>query len=435
MQAIEEQLDSIQPYHLVGRISRLVGMTAAVRDLPAPLGAICRIDGNATSPIEAEVIGFREDETLVLPFDQLLGVRRGDRVSLVESAPTLRVGDRLMGRVMDGRGRFLDGLPNPILPNRVCLHSRRTPPMNRPRIDEPFGTGVRVIDSLLTCGKGQRLGIFSGSGVGKSVLLGQMARSSKSDVNVVVLVGERGREVREFLERDLGPEGLSRSVVIVATSDEPALARIRAAFFGTAVAEYFRETGRDVLLLMDSVTRFALAQREVGLAAGEPPATRGYPPSVFSTLPRLLERCGRSQNGSITGFYTVLVEADDINEPVADTVRGILDGHLMLSRKLAEQAHWPAIDVLASVSRSMNDLVSDQHRSDANQLKKMLAAYEQSSDLITVGAYQPGSSPLVDRTIQNKDQIQRFLQQDCRHKIDYGRAVGELRNLIDNIEK
>ena len=284
-----------------------------------------------------------------------------------------------------------------------------TPALERPRIDVPLATGIRVIDSLLTCGKGQRLGIFSGSGVGKSTLLGQMAKTSSADVNVIILVGERGREVREFLERDLGEEGLRRSVVVVATSDEPALIRLKAAFLGTAIAEYFRDTRRDVLLMMDSVTRVALAQREIGLASGEPPATRGYPPSVFALLPKLLERSGRTVSGSITGFYNVLVEADDANEPISDTVRGTLDGHIMLSRKLAHQAHWPAIDPLASISRSMNDIVSREHRAAADSIKQLLAAYQQSEDLITIGAYQMGSNQLVDQAIKLREPIDAFL--------------------------
>jgi FliI/YscN family ATPase len=288
---------------------------------------------------------------------------------------------------------------------------------------------VRAIDSLLTCGRGQRLGIFSGSGVGKSTLLGQMARASSAGVNVIVLVGERGREVREFLERDLGPEGLAKSVVVVATSDEPALVRLQAAFLGTAIAEYFRDSGQDVLLMMDSVTRFALAQREIGLAAGEPPATRGYPPSVFGILPRLLERSGRSEQGSITGFYTVLVEGDDTNEPISDTVRGILDGHIVLSRRLAEQAHWPAIDVLASISRSMTDVVDREHLSAANSVKQLMAAYQQSEDLIAIGAYQNGTNPLVDQAIQLREPIRQHLQQDAATSVEMAEARESLQKL------
>jgi len=303
------------------------------------------------------------------------------------------------------------------------------PPLSRPRIDTPLGTGIRVIDSMLSCGKGQRLGIFAGSGVGKSVLMGQMARNSSADVNVIVLVGERGREVKEFIEKDLGPEGIARSVVVVATSDEPSLVRLRAAYVGTAIAEFFRDQGNDVLLMMDSVTRFALAQREIGLAAGEPPATRGYPPSVFALLPRLLERSGRADCGSITGFYTVLVEADDANEPISDAVRGILDGHIMLSRKLAHQAHWPAIDVLSSISRCMPDVSTTEHRQAANSLKQMLAAYQQSEDLITIGAYQNGSNPLVDAAIKLREPVLQFLRQGMGDQVSFESARAGLMKL------
>jgi len=426
MLAIEEQVKLILPLGLTGSISRLVGLTAAVSDFPAPLGALCSIVRESGSPVQAEVIGFEGSETLLLPYGELTGVRRGNRVRLLQSVPGIRVGDRLLGRVLNGRGQCIDDGPPPVLPHRVGLNPERTSPLRRPRIDEPLGTGVRVIDGLLTCGKGQRLGIFAGSGVGKSTLLGQMARSSTADVNVVILVGERGREVREFLDKDLGPEGLARSVVVVATSDEPALVRLRAAYVGTAIAEYFRDSGKNVLLMMDSVTRFALAQREIGLAAGEPPATRGYPPSVFALLPRLLERSGRTDRGSITGFYTVLVEGDDANEPISDTVRGILDGHIMLSRKLAHQAHWPAIDVLSSISRLMSELASPDHLRASEQIKQLMAVYQQSEDLISIGAYQNGSNPTVDVAIQLRDVLQKYLQQGATEKVTREAAIQEL---------
>ena len=408
-----DQVKRILPFRLTGSVTKIVGLTASVAGFPAPLGALCQIDRQHDEPIEAAVIGFQDDETLLLAYGNLAGVRRGNRVELTQSVPGLRVGERLLGRVVDGRGRFIDGKPAAALPHRVSLNPDATPALDRPRIDTPLSTGIRVIDSLLSCGKGQRLGIFSGSGVGKSTLIGQMARSSSADVNVVILVGERGREVREFLERDLGAEGLARSVVVVATSDEPALSRLRAAYAGTAIAEYFRDLGNDVMLMMDSVTRFAVAQREIGLAGGEPPATRGYPPSVFGILPRLLERTGRNDRGSITGFYTVLVEGDDVNEPISDTVRGILDGHIMLTRKLAEQAHWPAIDPLASISRSMNDIATPEHIAASNSIKQLLAAYQQSEDLISIGAYQSGSNPLVDVAIKLREPLNAFVQQSA----------------------
>jgi len=432
MTALAAQVGGILPVGLSGSVSRIVGLTVSVTGFPAPLGATCAIVRENGARLSGEVIGFRDDETLIMPYSDPGGIRRGNAVTLVQSAPGVRVGERLLGRVLDGRGRFVDNLPAPALPFRIGLHGAPTSPLRRPRIDAPLGTGVRAIDALLTCGKGQRLGIFAGSGVGKSVLIGQMARSSSADVNVVVLVGERGREVREFLEKDLGPRGLARSVVVVATSDEPALVRLRAAYVGTAVAEYFRDTGRNVLLMVDSVTRFALAQREIGLAAGEPPATRGYPPSVFALLPRLLERSGRTDRGSITGFYTVLVEADDANEPISDTVRGILDGHIMLSRKLAHQAHWPAIDVLSSISRSMPDVTTAEHRQCADSLKQLLAAYQENQDLISIGAYQAGSNPLVDAAIKMRDETLKFLRQELSEQVAFPAAVEGLARLAQN---
>jgi len=401
---------------LSGRVTRIVGLTASVAGFPAPLGATVRLEREHGEPVDGEVVGFHDHETLLLPYSDLNGIRRGARARLVQSVPGCRVGDALLGRVINARGQFIDGLPAAILPHRTSLHPPPLPPLSRPRINTVLGTGLRAIDGLLTCGRGQRLGIFSGSGVGKSTLLGQIARSTTADVNVVVLIGERGREVREFLEKDLGPDGLRRSVVVVATGDDSALLRLRAAFLGTSVAEYFRDQGRDVLLLMDSVTRFALAQREIGLAAGEPPATRGYPPSVFALLPRLLERSGRAAAGSITGFYTVLVEGDDANEPIADAVRGTLDGHIVLSRRLAQQGHFPAIDVLASISRLMTDIVPDEHLQAAQSVRQLLAAYQQSEDLISIGAYQNGSNALVDAAIQLRQPIQQFLQQRVNEK-------------------
>jgi FliI/YscN family ATPase len=429
MLSVVDQVKHLLPFGLTGTITRIVGLTVSVAGFPAPLGAVCRIHREQGQPIDGSVVGFHGDETLILAYGDLEGVRRGNRVSLRQSVPGARVGERLLGRVIDGRGRFLDRLPPAARPHRVPLYGQLTPPLERPRIDKPLSTGIRVIDALMTCGKGQRLGIFAGSGVGKSTLLGQMAKTSSADVNVITLVGERGREVREFLERDLGPEGLRRSVVVVATSDEPALIRLKAAFLGTAIAEYFRDCHRDVLLMMDSVTRVALAQREIGLASGEPPATRGFPPSVFALLPKLLERSGRTVSGSITGFYSVLVEGDDTNEPISDTVRGTLDGHIMLSRKLAHQAHWPAIDPLASISRSMNDVVSREHRAAADSLKQLLAAYQQSEDLITIGAYQMGSNQAVDQAIKLRDPIVAFLRQASTERSTFDASVAELMKL------
>jgi len=424
-----ERIQRILAAEITGSVYKTVGLSASVIGFPAPLGAICQIVPEYGEPVDAEVVGFQRDETIVVPFGRMMGIRAGNRVTLVQSVPFVRVGDRLLGRVVDGRGRAIDGRPQPVLPDSVALYPATRSPLNKPPIDRPLSTGVRVIDGLLTCGRGQRLGIFSGSGVGKSTLLGQMARASDADVNVVVQVGERGREVREFIERDLGPEGLKRTVVVVATSDEPALLRLRSAYLGTAIAEYFRDRGQDVLLLMDSVTRFALAQREVGLAAGEPPATRGFPPSVFAALPRLLERSGRSEHGSITGFYSVLVEGDDTNEPVSDSVRGILDGHIMLSRNLAERGQWPAIDILSSISRSMPRIVEKSHDEAATVVKRLTAAYQQTQDMIEIGAYQSGSNPLVDQAIQLRQPILDYVQQSSDQRVSLQDAVQQLEKL------
>jgi FliI/YscN family ATPase len=430
MMPLVDHVRRVVPLGVMGRVTKLVGLTAAVSGLPVPLGSVVQMLRDREAPLEAEVVGFSGEETILLPYGEMAGIRRGTRVRLKQSVPTVRVGNALLGRVIDARGRMIDQKPAPNLPHRVDLRAEPISPLDRPRIDRPLATTVRAIDGLLTLGQGQRLGIFAGSGVGKSTLLGQLARSSNADVNVVVLIGERGREVLEFLERDLGPEGLARSVVIVATGDEPALLRLRSAFLGTAIAEYFRDQGKNVLLMMDSVTRFALAQREIGLAAGEPPATRGYPPSVFALLPRLLERSGRTTTGSITGLYTVLVEGDDTNEPISDTVRGILDGHVVLSRKLAQQNHYPAIDILASLSRLMSDLAPPDHRAAAGALRQLLAAYQQSEDLISIGAYQKGSNPTVDAAIALRPMIQQFLQQATMDRSNWLETQSALLKLV-----
>ncbi len=427
--AFAEQIRRMLPVGMRGRVVRIVGLTASVAGFPAPLGAMCAIQRDDGKTLAAEVIGFHNDETLVQPYGDLGGVRRGNTVELTQSTPGVRFGERLLGRVVNSFGAFIDGGPPVVLPHRTPLMRVPVSPLERPRIEEVLTTGVRVIDGLLTCGRGQRMGIFAGSGVGKSTLMGMLARESSAEVNVVVLVGERGREVREFIEKDLGPEGLARSVVVVATGDEPALMRLRAAYTGTAIAEAFRDAGKNVLLMMDSVTRFALAQREIGLAAGEPPATRGYPPSVFALLPRLLERSGRTVRGSITAFYTVLVEGDDTNEPISDTVRGILDGHIVLSRKLAQETHWPAIDVLQSISRSMSDIVSTEHRGASDRLKQLMAAYRQAEDLISIGAYQAGTNPRVDTAIRLRDDINRFLRQSNNEATPWAETISGLGRL------
>ena len=433
MLTFAEQVSKIIPVGLTGSVTRLSGLTIAAADFPVPVGALCRVHRGSQRLAEAEVVGFRDQETLLLPLGDIGGLRPGDSVSLRNSAPQVRVGQQMLGRVFNARGEVLDGGDKPALPHRRSLFGAPPAAMTRQRITEPLGTGIRVIDGLLTCGKGQRVGLFSGSGVGKSTLLGQIARHSTADVNVVVLVGERGREVREFLDKNLGPDGLRRTVVIVATGDEAPTLRLRAAHFGTTVAEFFRDQGCDVLLLVDSLTRFAHAQREVGFAAGEPPAARGFPTSVFSTLPKLVERTGCSESGSITGLYTVLVDGDDFNEPIADAVRGLLDGHWVLSRRLAEQAHWPALDVLASISRVMPDTTSSKHRAAADQLKRVLAAYRHHEDLISVGAYQAGSNPLVDSALRERDRWTEFLQQPLDQSTEMSNTLAWLSQLASRL--
>ena len=408
---IAEQLEGVMPTALYGSVARTVGMTASVAGFPAPVGAMVEIQRDSGGPLAAQVIGFRDDLTLLYPFSSLDGVRRGNRVRMTKTSRWLRVGQELLGRVIDSEGHAIDGKPQPALDQRTRFDRKPPHPCSRPSIDTPLTTGIRAIDGLLTCGRGQRMGIFAGSGVGKSVTLGMMARYTDAEVIVIGLIGERGREVNDFIQRDLGPEGLAKSVVVVATSNEPALVRVNAAATATAIAEHFRDQGKNVLLLMDSLTRYALAQREIGLAAGEPPTTRGYPPSVFALLPKLVERAGRAEQGSITAFYTVLVEGDDPNEPISDAVRGLLDGHIWLSRKLASKTHYPAIDVLESLSRLMPDITGDEHQRAAVILRQMLAGYRDQEDLISIGAYRRGSNPAVDLAIELQEPISQYLTQ------------------------
>ncbi|MCS7305070.1 MAG: FliI/YscN family ATPase [Thermoguttaceae bacterium] len=424
-----EFLQQILPTGLYGSVVRTVGMTAAAADFPAPVGALVEIQREAGPPLLAEVVGFRDHLTLLYPLSRLSGVRRGNRVRLVRTSRWLRVGRELLGRVINAHGETIDGKPQPMLPDRVPFDRKPPEPCSRPRITSPLPTGIRAIDTMLTCGRGQRLGIFSGPGIGKSILLGMMARFSSADVIVIALIGERGREVREFIERDLGAQGLAKSVVVVATSNEPAVVRVQAASTATAIAEYFRDQGADVLLLVDSITRFAMAQREIGLAAGEPPTTRGYPPSVFALLPRLVERTGRSPEGSITAFYSVLVEADDPTEPVADTMRGLLDGHIWLSRSLASRGHYPAVDVLESLSRLMPEVVSPQHLDAALTIRELLAAYRDQEDLIAIGAYRRGSNPTVDTAIELREQIDALLRQGMHERSVFEEAEKRLLEL------
>ncbi len=417
-----------------GRVGDLIGLIIEATGIEAEVGELCLVgDGRRDAPVPTEVVGFRAGRTLLMPLGELGGIGPGTPVVPTGSPFRVEVGEDLRGRVIDGLGRPLDGGDKPDADERRPTSASPPDAFTRPRITERVGLGVRALDTLVPCGRGQRLGIFAGSGVGKSSLMGMIARSTTAQVNVIALVGERGREVREFIERDLG-DALAHSVVVVATSDQPALVRIRAAFTATAIAEYFRDQGNDVMLMMDSVTRFAMAQREVGLAIGEPPATRGYTPSVFALLPRLLERAGTSPEGSITGLYTVLVDGDDMNEPIADAVRSILDGHIVLTRTLAHAGHYPAIDVLQSVSRLVGEIVTPDVQAAGQQVRAALAAYREKEDLISIGAYQRGSDPLVDVAIDERPQINTFLRQrvddptdadDADHRLlEIGGALG-----------
>ncbi|HEY8450558.1 MAG TPA: FliI/YscN family ATPase [Bacillota bacterium] len=415
-----------------GRVTKVVGLTIEAAGLTCPVGQLCRVTAGDHSLL-CEAIGFRDDRILLMPLGRLDGVPPGAPVFALGERLEVAVGEALLGQVLDGLGRPLAGASGPVqpLPTRYPVHRDAPSPLVRRPIVEALSVGVRAIDGLLTCGRGQRLGIFAGSGVGKSTLLGMMARHTAADVIVVALIGERGREVREFLERDLGPRGLQRSVVVAATSDEPPLVRIKAAYVATAIAEYFRDRGADVLLLMDSVTRFAMAAREVGLAAGEPPTARGYTPSVFAELPRLLERAGRFGSGSITGFYTVLVEGDDLTEPITDAVRGILDGHIVLDRDLAARNHYPAIAVLDSVSRLMPHLVDGEHLAAAAHLRALLAAHRDGRDLVDIGAYRRGSNALLDEALDRWADIQRYLCQATDEATTLEQARRELVQLTD----
>jgi flagellum-specific ATP synthase len=404
-----------------GFVSNLIGLIIEATGLEAEVGEVCLVGTDRErAAVYAEVVGFREGRTLLMPLGELHGIGPGTRVLATGAPFRIAVGPGLLGRVIDGLGLPIDGRPaQPSAPGEVARSTIARPPgaLSRPRIDERVGLGVRALDGLVPCGRGQRLGIFAGSGVGKSSLLGMIARSTSAQVNVIALVGERGREVREFIERDLG-DALEHSVVIVATSDQPALVRIKAAFTATTIAEYFRDEGHDVMLMMDSVTRFAMAQREVGLAIGEPPATRGYTPSVFALLPRLLERAGTSTSGSITALYTVLVDGDDMNEPIADSVRSILDGHVVLARSLAHAGHYPAIDVLHSVSRLVGEIVEPEVERAGQQLRAALAVLREKEDLVAIGAYQPGSDPALDTALAHRAQIERFLRQPVDERSD-----------------
>ncbi len=426
-----ELISGVDPLVHRGRITQVVGLVAEAQGIVLPVGAGVFIHLGPDQSVLGEVVGFKGDRMLIMPYAETRGLQPGCLVSPAGNESLVRVGPALLGRAIDGLGHPCDGGPEIEYQTLYPLHNSPPPAMSRRRITEPVDVGVRVVNAVLTLGKGQRIGVFAGSGVGKSTLMGMMARHTAADVSVIALVGERGREVRDFIERDLGPEGLKRSVVVVATSDQPALVRIRAAYLATSVAEYFRDQGADVVLMMDSVTRFALAAREVGLSVGEPPTTKGYTPSVFAQLPRLLERAGTTGNaGSITGIYTVLVEGDDVTEPVSDAMRSILDGHVVLTRRLADQGHFPAIEVLGSVSRLVPDLNPPEVLKSARELTELLAAYRRAEDLINIGAYAEGTSPRIDRAIRMMEGIKAFLTQDMDQGVDLDSSRAQLMALM-----
>ncbi len=408
-----EAVQNCQSMKLIGKVTQVIGLVIESQGPTVSLGELCYIKSHFPDvlPIPAEVVGFREGYVMLMPVGEMQGIGPGCEVVSAQKTLNVKVGPELLGRVLDGLGNPMDDKGPLLCKTEYPLQADPPPPLTRPRIKDNLYVGVRAIDGLITMGEGQRIGIMAGSGVGKSTLLSMIARNTEADISVIALVGERGREVRDFIERDLGEEGMKRSVVVVATSDQPALVRIKGAMTATAIAEYFRDQGHKVVLMMDSVTRFAMAQREVGLTIGEPPATRGYTPSVFALLPRLLERAGTSEKGSITGIYTVLVDGDDMNEPIADAVRSILDGHIVLSRKIAAQNHFPAIDIMPSVSRVMNEVVSPEHLKAAQQMRQLMAVYRDAEDLIHIGAYVKGSSAKIDEAVQKIDAINAFLCQ------------------------
>jgi flagellum-specific ATP synthase len=426
-------LENIKTLEYAGRVTKIVGLAVEASGPASKIGDICEMYTlNGERSVRTEIIGFREGHTLLMPFGSVEGVGLGSYVMYTGKSLRVPVGKDLTGRILDALGNPFDGLPEPKTETWYPADNVPPNPLARERISEVLPLGIKAIDSMLTVGRGQRLGIFSGSGVGKSTLLGMIARYAVADVNVIVLVGERGREVRDFVERDLGEEGLRKSVLVIATSDQPALLRLKCAMTGTAIAEYFRDCGYKVLLLMDSLTRFAMAQREIGMAAGEPPVSRGFPPSVYTILPKLLERSGMSDKGSITGLYTVLVEGDDLNEPISDTVRGILDGHIVLSRAIANSNHYPPIDILGSVSRVMPDIVTKEHLEAFGSIKNMIAVYKEAEDLINIGAYKKGANPEIDKAVKLHPEIQSFLKQVMTESHSFGETLQMMSNIINS---
>lgn len=427
-----KEITKINTLKVSGKVTRIVGLVVEGFCPSSSVGSLCQLSPlNDGPPVYAEIVGFKDQRALLMPLGNIRGLGPGSLIRVIKHSATIKVGNNLLGRVVDAMENPLDNHPPPHLTEEKELYSLPPGPMQRQNLTESLDLGIRAINGLLTCGLGQRMGIMAGSGIGKSVLLGMMSRYARADINVIALIGERGREVREFIERDLGKEGLARSVLVVVTSDQSPLLRMRGAFVATAIAEFFCQQGKNVLLMMDSVTRFAMAMREIGLAIGEPPTTKGYTPSVFATLPKLLERAGRFRDqGSITGLYTVLVDGDDMTEPVADSVRSILDGHIVLSRDLAAKNHYPAIDVLNSASRIMREITTPRHLELAGKARSVLATYEQAEDLINIGAYAKGSNPKIDFAISKIDAINSFLQQDFNESTPMKSTIEELGTLL-----
>ncbi len=432
---LHSTLETINLLDCQGTVVKVSGLTVESNGPIVGLGELCGIHIRDGRRVLAEVVGFEDDHLVLLPLEHIDGISPGDTVTARTTPRYIVLSENILGRVINGLGEPIDSKGPLLGTEKRALDAHSPPPLSRVKITEPLALGIRPIDGLLTCGKGQRVGIFSGSGVGKSVLLGDIANSSEADVNVVALIGERGREVREFLDNDLGVDGLSRSVVVVATADSPPIQRVKAAFVAVTVAEYFRDRGKNVLFMMDSLTRFAQSQREIGLAAGEPPATKGYCPSVFSLMPRLIERMGRADNGSITGMLTVLVENDDLTDPVADSARSLLDGHIILSRKLAERGYFPAVDILASVSRLMPAVTTKEHRTAARNLREIYATYADAEDLINIGAFSPGSNRRIDGAIALIDYIRNFLIQPVRHRTEFKETVRQMVEITRSWDK
>ena len=418
-------------YKTYGKIEQIVGMTVEASGINCNIGDVCKISVKPGKKyVTAEVVGFKDGKVMLMPYSDMDGIGYGSVVENTGEKLMINVSNSLIGRTVDALGEPLDGKEALSGGTLYSINGMRSNPLERPPIAKPLEFGVKAIDGMLTIGKGQRMGIFAGSGVGKSTLMGMIARNIKADVNVIALVGERGREVMEFIDRDLGPEGVKRSVLVVATSDQPALMRSKCALTATTIAEYFKDQGKDVLLMMDSLTRYCMAEREIGLSIGEPPVARGYTPSIYASLPKLLERCGNFKTGSITGIFTVLVEGDDSNEPVSDTVRGIIDGHIMLSRKIAMKNHYPAIDITASISRLMSEIVSGEHKANASKIRKLMSLYQENADLISIGAYKTGSNPELDDAIGRMPAINEFLQQPVDVKVEFSDTVDMINEIL-----